>query len=747
MKFGIVLFCVIVVCAYARVTPDYFPSCKRSDPEIEKCALEAIENMRAKLKEGIPEVNIPSVDPFTVPNLKLDRTAQNLRIKATVKNAKAYGGSDFKIEKLKLNLNNKYAGEIKMTFPKLVVNADYDVRGSQILTIDISGKGKLKGNFTSITVVAKGTAKPITKDGVQYLQADKVITKVRIGHGQIAVDDTQRPVAASSAATFFNSNPNVVLDILTPLIEETSAAVVKAFLNKIFNSIPLNELLVDDGAANGVMYIKTYINIYIIHLLLAHSSVCHYTEPDVAQCIQRVAEQARQILALGVPSLNIQPLEPLKIPSIRLRQHNMPKNGFKYDAWLSDVTLKGLTNYTFNKLDVFPEEMKIKSNISLPHLLMAGDYMVIGEFQMLPVESAGTISANFTQCTAALEALGARVSNRMVIRDATVRLRCTGETQAKLMEAHSTSGEMEMITDHIINMHSVDLAKEVQPAIETALAMVLEDIANKFLKTVPPEMKCKYTVWRSKMLILWLFGVISSVHGGVEDNYINFGGFMCPREDKALGRCLRDALNAYIPKLATGLPEYGIPPCEPLLVPSLSIQQAAGPISVTSSFSDVTVRGPSNMRVIDVDVDPKRHKVVAKLFIPELRMRGNYNLAGQLLMLPIEGEGQFSSKYGDIDAIVTITLGRRARPHDSDALSCEQLDVSFHVGYASMQLENLFGGDGDLGHAMNKFLNENWQKLAQELQVPMEEALREFFKPLADHAFGTLKADDILISK
>jgi hypothetical protein len=64
-----------------------------------------------------------------------------------------------------------------------------------------------------------------------------------------------------------------------------------------------------------------------------------------------MAEQARQLLANGVPSLGIQSLEPLKVPSIRLRQHNMPKNKFKYDAWLSDVMLKGLTNYTFNALE------------------------------------------------------------------------------------------------------------------------------------------------------------------------------------------------------------------------------------------------------------------------------------------------------------------------------------------------------------------------------------------------------------
>lgn len=48
------------------------------------------------------------------------------------------------------------------------------------------------------------------------------------------------------------------------------------------------------------------------------------------------------------------------------------------------------------------------------------------------------------------------------------------------------------------------------------------------------------------------------------------------------------------------------------------------------------------------------------------------------------------------------------------------------------------------GKAMNKFLNENWENLSVELQQPMEEALRDFLKPLADHALATLNADDIL---
>lgn len=46
-----------------------------------------------------------------------------------------------------------------------------------------------------ITVVAKGSAKPVDKDGLEYLQTDKIIMKLKIGNGQIAFDDTERPVA------------------------------------------------------------------------------------------------------------------------------------------------------------------------------------------------------------------------------------------------------------------------------------------------------------------------------------------------------------------------------------------------------------------------------------------------------------------------------------------------------------------------------------------------------------------------
>lgn len=49
--------------------------------------------------------------------------------------------------------------------------------------------------LAGITVVAKGLAKPIQKDGVEYLQVDKILTRVRVSNAQIGFDDTERPLA------------------------------------------------------------------------------------------------------------------------------------------------------------------------------------------------------------------------------------------------------------------------------------------------------------------------------------------------------------------------------------------------------------------------------------------------------------------------------------------------------------------------------------------------------------------------
>ncbi|KOB69359.1 Uncharacterized protein OBRU01_16971, partial [Operophtera brumata] len=96
----VIFLTVCLIGVYGQESPEFFLKCKKSDPQIEKCVLDGIEAMKPALRAGIPEFNIPALEPFTVPRLKVNRTAPNLRIKATIKQAIAYGASNFKVEKL-----------------------------------------------------------------------------------------------------------------------------------------------------------------------------------------------------------------------------------------------------------------------------------------------------------------------------------------------------------------------------------------------------------------------------------------------------------------------------------------------------------------------------------------------------------------------------------------------------------------------------------------------------------------------
>lgn len=51
------------------------------------------------------------------------------------------------------------------------------------------------------------------------------------------------PFAAEAAATFFNSNPRLVLDIASPIIEDTAATVSRALVARALNVLTKQELL------------------------------------------------------------------------------------------------------------------------------------------------------------------------------------------------------------------------------------------------------------------------------------------------------------------------------------------------------------------------------------------------------------------------------------------------------------------------------------------------------------------------
>jgi hypothetical protein len=91
-----------------------------------------------KLKEGIPELEVPSLEPLYIDSIPL---ANINDFQAIATNVKLSGLSDFKITFMHVNLKEQKI-DVEILFPKILLDSDYDVKAKII--VPINEKGPIK---------------------------------------------------------------------------------------------------------------------------------------------------------------------------------------------------------------------------------------------------------------------------------------------------------------------------------------------------------------------------------------------------------------------------------------------------------------------------------------------------------------------------------------------------------------------------------------------------------------------------
>lgn len=77
---------------------EFLHICKAKDRNFEPCVVESIEYLKMYLRDGVPEYNIPSLEPLKL-NLSMIDPTKTLRVRAS--NLNVFGASDFYVKRLK----------------------------------------------------------------------------------------------------------------------------------------------------------------------------------------------------------------------------------------------------------------------------------------------------------------------------------------------------------------------------------------------------------------------------------------------------------------------------------------------------------------------------------------------------------------------------------------------------------------------------------------------------------------------
>ncbi|XP_043525060.1 uncharacterized protein LOC122536633 [Frieseomelitta varia] len=235
------LTAILFTAAFA-VLPPYIKPCKKSDPDINKCIVRSIEQLRDKLSVGIPELDAPPIEPLNLKQIRLSRGPVGARLDVNLTDMRVSGPSTFKIRDFKADVEN-VVFTFKINFDKLTFQGKYQIDAT-ILLLKVTGQGDITGTFTDYESDVILRARKLHRGNDVYLNFEKMKLKIKIGRAQLHLSNLfgGDNVLADATHELINNNNDLILNEITPVLETSLAELFTDVTNKITKSFTYKEL-------------------------------------------------------------------------------------------------------------------------------------------------------------------------------------------------------------------------------------------------------------------------------------------------------------------------------------------------------------------------------------------------------------------------------------------------------------------------------------------------------------------------
>lgn len=233
-----------------------------------------------------------------------------------------------------------------------------------------------------------------------------------------------------------------------------------------------------------------------------------------------------------------------------------------------------------------------------------------------------------------------------------------------------------------------------------------------------------------KVLVCFVLSYIACVYAGSLPSFIT----PCSRSDPNLNECVEKVISAAGAKFTEGIPELGIAPLDPVELGTVVVNNPA--LKIT--FTDTVVTGLKGFRVNTYKINPEKGKATLD-FTANVTLKAHYDMNGQVLILPIRGNGQSKIKITNLNIVVKYDFEEK----DGHWIVPSYKD-HYKMDRAQFKFTNLFGGNKELAQTTERFTNENWEIIMSEIAPP---ALNQIIKKCVDQVqkfFAAIPARELL---
>lgn len=222
-----------------RDIPEFLHICHVHEPQYETCIIKSINDLKPYLKVGVPEYNIPSLEPLLLNKLSVSPT-NSLKLLGT--DIQVYGASNFEVTKVKVDIDTPLIN-VQVALPNIFVEGNYEIDG-KILLLPIRGSGLLKGNFSDCLGTCKIKGERYFENGVEKVRIVDFRMKILVNRGSVKLDNlfNGEQVLADVVHSAINNNFQLFMKEISPLLETALADAFRNIADKIVQQFSYAQL-------------------------------------------------------------------------------------------------------------------------------------------------------------------------------------------------------------------------------------------------------------------------------------------------------------------------------------------------------------------------------------------------------------------------------------------------------------------------------------------------------------------------
>ncbi|KAL7305738.1 hypothetical protein TKK_0001989 [Trichogramma kaykai] len=235
-----VFICFVTILALINADiPKSIKICGRRNPQLNQCVINATLDLMPKLKTGVPELDLSSIEPIRIDNLVM-ADIDNFHAYAT--NVTLGGLSEFKINLMNVDLESGKV-DIEFVFPKIHLKSNYEVKAK--ILIPINEKGPIDLITENTLVKARMLFKKVNHRGRVMMYWTSMKMKIKITDytaNFVSSDDSPMTQAINQVLA---TNRQEIIDSMTPSFEKSLSAKVLELGNQICKRFSFDELYPD----------------------------------------------------------------------------------------------------------------------------------------------------------------------------------------------------------------------------------------------------------------------------------------------------------------------------------------------------------------------------------------------------------------------------------------------------------------------------------------------------------------------